>query len=276
MRAHSRGGASRTAALSGNFNSRHVVQQPHPFSWKMAIHGVVRTPTPPEAPAAPTLSGTDGTSLTITWTAPASMGGAVTDYDVRYRRKGDTAWIDHPHDGTALTATVNDLLRGASWEAQVAASNATGPGPWSDAGAGHTGPARVPEGGDELRTGDHIVHLLHQAHKQLQGFVDGWTIARNGGSGVAAVGARILAVHGTVAIVLSTDPTKSCPDRRHSNGGLHTAHANKHQQAHATPTASSDRQLHQQAGNQPGPGGRSRGPRGADGDRGIEARATCR
>ena len=113
-------------------------------SFMLAIHGFARNPAPPGPPAAPTVSKTDGTSLTITWAAPPYDLAAqpVTDYDVRYRRKGDTAWTDHPHSGTALTTTINGLLQGASWEAQVAASNANGPGRWSATGAGHTGPAR--------------------------------------------------------------------------------------------------------------------------------------
>ena len=112
------------------------------FSWKMAIRGVVKGRAPPPAPAEPTVSGMDGTSLRITWTAVEAAGAATTDYDVRYRRKGDTAWTEHTHDGTALTTTITGLLQGASWEAQVAASNDVGPGQWSDIGAGHTGPAR--------------------------------------------------------------------------------------------------------------------------------------
>ena len=123
------------------------------YSWKIAIHGIVRTPAPPAAPAAPTVSKTDGTSLTVTWTEPANAIPAVTDYDVRYRRKGDTAWTDHPHEGTALTTTITGLMQGASWEAQVAASNDAGPGRWSASGSGHTGPARFVRAETNVRPG---------------------------------------------------------------------------------------------------------------------------
>ena len=117
------------------------------FSWKMENPRRRGGPGPPAAPATPTLSGTDGTSLTITWTATA---GAVTDYDVRYRRKGDTAWTDQrAHRHRAHDPPSTGLLQGASWEAQVAASNAGGPGQWSPTGSGHTGPARVREGAHE-------------------------------------------------------------------------------------------------------------------------------
>ena len=118
------------------------------YSWKMALHGIVKIPAPPAAPAMPTLSKTDGTSLTVTWTEPASAVPAVTDYDVRYRRKGDAAWTDHPHDGTALTTTITGLMQGASWEAQVAASSAGGPGPLVGHRRGPHRPGPVREGGD--------------------------------------------------------------------------------------------------------------------------------
>ena len=101
---------------------------------------------PPAAPEAPTVSKTDGRSLVVTWNDAESARAAVTDYDVRYRRKGDTAWTEHPHTGTARTATISGVLQGASWEAQVRATNSIGTGAWSDAGAGHTGPARFVSG----------------------------------------------------------------------------------------------------------------------------------
>ena len=125
--------------------SANTWSSPDPQSLQIAIHGFARNPAPPGPPAAPTVSKTDGTSLTVTWAAPPYDLAAqpVTDYDVRYRRKGDTAWTDHPHSGTALTTTITGLLQGASWEAQVAASNANGPGRWSATGSGHTGPARL-------------------------------------------------------------------------------------------------------------------------------------
>ncbi|MYF38226.1 MAG: hypothetical protein F4219_05595 [Gammaproteobacteria bacterium] len=108
-------------------------------SLKIAVHG--HAVSGPPAVLTPTVSKEDGTELTVSWTASTSF--AATGYDVRYRRKGDAGWIEHPHDGTATTATISGVLQGASWEAQVRATNAVGTGPWSATGAGHTGPARV-------------------------------------------------------------------------------------------------------------------------------------
>ncbi len=107
---------------------------------KMAVH-TNHPGTPPAAPAAPTVSKTDGTRLTVTWAAPEAWP-AVSDYDVRYRREGDTAWTEHDHTGTATTATIVGLMRGAKFEAQVRATNREGAGDWSEAGKGHTGAAR--------------------------------------------------------------------------------------------------------------------------------------
>ena len=99
-------------------------------------------PTWPDDADPPTVSKTDGTTLTVSWDMPATPK-PITDYDVRYRRKGDAAWTEHAHTGTGQSATISGLLQGASWEAQVRASNSVGTGPWSATGTGHTGLARV-------------------------------------------------------------------------------------------------------------------------------------
>ena len=117
-------------------------QDGSPAPMKIAIHGEKRDDSPAK-PAAPTVSKTDGRNLTVSWAAPPNTAPPVSDYDLRYRRKGDTAWTEHDHSGTATTATISGVLQGASWEAQVRATNSVGTGAWSDAGAGHTGPARV-------------------------------------------------------------------------------------------------------------------------------------
>ena len=112
---------------------------------QIAIVGVKSSPpsAAPQAPAAPSVSKTAGTSLTVTWSAPANEGSPITDYDVRYRRKGDALWVDHAHEGTAVTATITGLIEGAIYEAQVRASNKVGTTEWSATGRGHTGTARL-------------------------------------------------------------------------------------------------------------------------------------
>ncbi|MDE0381983.1 MAG: fibronectin type III domain-containing protein [Rhodospirillales bacterium] len=129
---------TRSSGSSGSWNAS--------IARKMAVHALEQAPatTPPATPAAPTVSETDGTSITVTWAGPAGDTPAVTDYDVRYRRKGDTVWIEHDHTGAdTRSATIDGVLRGASWEAQVRAGNSVALSAWSDTGSGHTGPARV-------------------------------------------------------------------------------------------------------------------------------------
>ena len=107
--------------------------------------------TAPVKPAAPTVSTSDGTQITVSWTAPSTGGSAITGYGVQYRRTNvpgtteDAAWVDldPAHSGTATTATVTGLVQGASYQARVRATNAVGNSDWSDAGSGHTGPARL-------------------------------------------------------------------------------------------------------------------------------------
>ncbi|MDE2982022.1 MAG: fibronectin type III domain-containing protein [Gemmatimonadota bacterium] len=66
----------------------------------------------PAAPAAPSVSTTDGTTLTVTWTAPANTRPDITDYDVEYRRKnvpgGDpTDWTDIDADTGYLVGSLD-------------------------------------------------------------------------------------------------------------------------------------------------------------------------
>ena len=95
------------------------------------------TPTPTIAPpGAPTgLVGTPGTaSMVLTWTAPASNGGAaITDYTVEYKLTTEpTVWTVFP-DGTSATtgATVTGLTGGSPYDFRVAAVNSAGQGSYS-------------------------------------------------------------------------------------------------------------------------------------------------
>ena len=93
-------------------------------------------PSAPSAPSAPRLEAGDG-ELTVRWTAPANNGGAIDDYDVRYRPTG-AAWRSLP-DGvksTATTATITGLTNGTAYEVQVRAGNSAGDGPWSASATG--------------------------------------------------------------------------------------------------------------------------------------------
>ena len=103
---------------------------------------------PPSAPSAPSVSAKTGTSdtLSVSWTAPANTGPAITDYDVRWCKgsasdcTADGDFTDFGHTGTATTAEVTGLTAAAAeHQVQVRATNAEGTGAWSASGAGTTG-----------------------------------------------------------------------------------------------------------------------------------------
>ncbi len=85
-------------------------------------------------PGVPTsLTGTAGNGqVSLTWTAPASTGGAtITDYVVEYNDGG--GWSTFA-DGTSTTAsaTVTGLTNGTSYDFRVSATNSAGTGSASD------------------------------------------------------------------------------------------------------------------------------------------------
>ena len=93
------------------------------------------TATTPSAPGAPTaLAGTAGnTQVALTWTAPASNGGAaITDYVVQYKASSSGTWLTFA-DGTSTTtsATVTGLTNGTAYDFQVAATNTAGTSSYS-------------------------------------------------------------------------------------------------------------------------------------------------
>ena len=101
------------------------------------------TPTQqkPDAPAAPTLTVKDR-ALDVSWTAPASNGANITDYDVQYRKCTATpkscatsptwgSWTSHTHTGAGTLTTISSLTNGVAYQVQVQATNSVGDSPWS-------------------------------------------------------------------------------------------------------------------------------------------------
>ncbi len=75
-----------------------------------------------------TLAGSaDATSVTLTWTAPASNGASITDYTIQYRLNGDNAWTTFT-DGVSTTAsaTVTGLITDTTYDFSVMAVNSQG------------------------------------------------------------------------------------------------------------------------------------------------------
>ncbi|MDE2903093.1 MAG: fibronectin type III domain-containing protein [Chloroflexota bacterium] len=97
---------------------------------------------PPARPAAPSVepvAAQPTTVLQVTWTAPTNDGRpAITDYDVRYRALGASAWASHSFAGVTTTTRIPGLELDTAYEVQVAAANLEGLGPWSDVGTGRT------------------------------------------------------------------------------------------------------------------------------------------
>ena len=103
------------------------------------------TPAAPPTPQAPTglvlVVGSE--SITASWTAPATSGAAISDYDVEYRAGTSGNWTEWSHSGTVLTTVITGLTNGQSYEVQVRAKNSAGDGPWSDIATGT--PAGLPD-----------------------------------------------------------------------------------------------------------------------------------
>ncbi len=97
---------------------------------------------PPAAPAAPSVSAnttTPTTKIDVSWTAPTMTGKpAITDYDVQYRKNGDSSWTSHSFTGTGTSTTLSGLTEGKSYEVQVRAVNDEGNGSWSASGSAIT------------------------------------------------------------------------------------------------------------------------------------------
>ena len=131
-------------AVTGTGNSNSVPNGTGTYTIPVTIN-VTDVNEPPPKLAAPTLAaGADpATQLNASWTAPtlSQMGTPpVDDYDVRYKKTGDSTWTEIADNtkSTTLSATLSSLTNGKTYEVQVRAGNAEGDGPWSDSGTAIT------------------------------------------------------------------------------------------------------------------------------------------
>ena len=81
----------------------------------------------------------------LTWTAPASNGGAaITDYDIRYSSDNGTNWTNVTRAASGATsATVGGLTNGTAYIFQVRAKNVAGTSGFSTSSTAVT-PKAVP------------------------------------------------------------------------------------------------------------------------------------
>ena len=132
----------------------------------------------------PRVSRAGSTSLSVTWTAPSGAGTAITEYELRYRRQGTSAWTEGDSSYTATSATLSGLREATGYEAQIRAYHDDDGvfGPWSESGVGNTGNAAsgrpdilgVTEAGERLT-----------ANRDAVTDPDGTTKANDGESGYA-------------------------------------------------------------------------------------------
>ena len=100
---------------------------------------------PPKAPATPTFGTATSDRLEVMWEAPANTGRPdIEDYDLRYRKSGVVTWTDGPQDVAGKGGAIAGLAASTTYEVQVRASNADGPGEWSLSGTAATSATELP------------------------------------------------------------------------------------------------------------------------------------
>ena len=66
-------------------------------------------------------------SIVVSWSAPPDNGQPILAYEIEYRRHPGGTWTVYAKlDGTARTATIADLERGATYRVRMRALNAAG------------------------------------------------------------------------------------------------------------------------------------------------------
>ena len=82
-----------------------------------------------DAPTLLTVTPTSG-QLAVTWTAPGTNGGVISDYNVYYRASGATAWTPVSRLVSPLASqTILSLTNGTAYDLKVEAVTAAGAGP---------------------------------------------------------------------------------------------------------------------------------------------------
>ena len=141
---------SATLRIIENNLSRNI--QDYTYSLFIFVTDVNEPPGKPTVTVANNTT-TPTTKLDVSWTAPTMTGKpAIDDYDVQYRKTGDSSWSSHSFTGTGTTTTLSGLEAGKKYDVQVRASNpetdntntpTTDDSPWSDTANGITQSAAV-------------------------------------------------------------------------------------------------------------------------------------
>lgn len=143
----------------------------------------------PGQPAAPSATAGDTESV-ITWAAPSDGGSAITGYSVQRSLFGGP-YTSQPgctsaSSSTAVTCTATGLVNGTSVRFRIAASNAAGQGPWSDASPSVT-PYGVPGTPDqpEAVAGVDSTVVTWGAPSSNGSAITGYTVSQKAGAGGA-------------------------------------------------------------------------------------------
>ena len=89
-------------------------------------------PGRPQQSSTPTLTAA-ARQITATWTATATNGLSLTDYDVQYSADSGATWTEWnaSNTSTATSATITGLTPNTSYQVQVRAESSAGSGAWS-------------------------------------------------------------------------------------------------------------------------------------------------
>ena len=115
-----------------------------PFSSNSSAYTTTSGPTVPETPTAVSAGSATTTSLSVSWTAPSSDGGAtITSYWLQKSSDNGVTW-----ETVTITAsspqTVSGLTTSTSYIFRVAAKNSVGYGPFSDSSSAVSTSANAP------------------------------------------------------------------------------------------------------------------------------------
>lgn len=99
-------------------------------------------PAAPSTPAAPTVTRGD-TQASVSWTAPANNGAAISSYTLDYSSDSGTTWTTYSSSLSTTSAAVTGLTNGTSYIFRVLATNSAGSSAYSSSSTAVT-PAAVP------------------------------------------------------------------------------------------------------------------------------------
>jgi hypothetical protein len=120
--------------ITWNAATGHITITTHPVTVPATVADLAATPA--------------NHGATLTFTAPANNGGAISGYD--YTLDGGDSWnaLDSTTEGSAVTGTVAGLTNGTAYNVNVRASNSAGAGAISNTAT--VTPAAVPAAVDDL------------------------------------------------------------------------------------------------------------------------------